>query len=319
MRSLPRLILVLLGIVLITAAAAPALKLATDAGVKRSRGVAKALHYKDGTYDFGKVLRRAMMAAAVLLLVWQRRKLRIAERVAGAFRPWRSAPRRLAVGFAIGLVSLAIYTAVQWLSGARAFEPNVSQGALVVGGKLLKYLLAAAAIGVAEEVLFRAFLVRAFAEGTTLAGGVLLSSLLYSLLHFFKGAYPVAPDGVLHPLIGVKVLEAFAAPLVSASVVNDLPEIVGLFLTGVVLAVAMVRSGNLYASIGLHAGWVFAIKTSKLLLAREVTGMTWLFGQSGGAGGVLSWAMLLGVLVAVLFFYRRRNGRFGPRGGEGAG
>jgi membrane protease YdiL (CAAX protease family) len=287
-----------------------------DAGVERAPWIAKQLRYKEGVYDFSKVVRRALMVAAVVLFAWQARRLKIAARARSAFLPPEKALRRLLSGFLLGLVSLSLYTTIQWLAGARVVELNLSQGALVVAGKLAKYMVSALAVGVAEELLFRAILVPAFAEGTGAVFGVSASSFLYSILHFFRGSYHVVPDGRLDALIGLRVLGRFAHPLVSSEIVPNLPEVVGLFLTGVVLAVALVHTGKIYLSIGLHAGWVFVLKASKLLLEREVVHTQWLFGAGGGAGGVLSWAMLLGVLAIIVWRYPCK-GRSAAGAGDG--
>lgn len=325
-----RVLILLLATLVITIVVAPFLKLVCDYGVRHYRFAQRQLRYQEpnkrrkptaaeagarpGTYDFGKAVRRVLMIVVIVLFVWQRKKLHVRALTVSAFREPRKGGRRFLAGFALGMASLTLYVVVQWMAGAREVQLNVSQGPLVVGGKVGKYLFSSVSVGVVEEVLFRAFLIQAFMEGLTIQGAIGLSSFIYSILHFFRGGYHVMPDGVFDSLVGAKVLAVFVHGIFSSEIVKDIPEVIGLFLTGTVLAVAFVRTGSLYLSMGLHAGWVFVLKLSKLFLRREVLVSQWFFGQSGSAGGILSWIMLIVLWIFITRVFRdEKEGLLGQR------
>ncbi len=78
------------------------------------------------------------------------------------------------------------------------------------------------------------------------------------------------------------------------------PTLVGIFLVGVVLSYACLRTNSLYFAIGLHAGWIVLIKTNILLFDHVGTNLRWLFGDSKVVTGVLGW----GLLIVTLFLVR---------------
>ena len=75
------------------------------------------------------------------------------------------------------------------------------------------------------------------------------------------------------------------------------------------MSYAFMRTGSLYLSIGLHAGWVFGIKTIKVYGNYTREGLGWLFGStdpkfvSGGA----TWVGFLVVGLMVFWFTRKRQ------------
>jgi len=88
------------------------------------------------------------------------------------------------------------------------------------------------------------------------------------------------------------------------------PGLIGLLLIGIVLSYAFVRSGTLYLSIGLHAGWVIAIKTVRVFGDYRAEDLGWLFGSSDPkiVSGVVTWVGIILVGVAVHWFTRNRAG-----------
>ena len=79
---------------------------------------------------------------------------------------------------------------------------------------------------------------------------------------------------------------------------------VTLFLAGGILGLAFARTGALYLPIGIHAGWVFTLKTYAALT--DPTGpRTWWSG-AGLVDNALVWPILLGLLAFVAQRCRRR-------------
>ena len=55
---------------------------------------------------------------------------------------------------------------------------------------------------------------------------------------------------------------------------------IGLLLIGIVLSYAFLRTGTLYLSIGLHAGWIISIKTVRVFGDYRRESLGWLFGST---------------------------------------
>ncbi len=131
-------------------------------------------------------------------------------------------------------------------------------------GKLLgKVLIPAVAAPLVEEWLFRGVLLGLWLRFAKPAAACVGTSLLFAFVHFLK-----PPDGSLlldptHVFSGFellgKILLHFTDPLFFVT------DFATLFVVGLILAWARVRTGALWFSIGLHAGWVAAFKGFNLL------------------------------------------------------
>jgi hypothetical protein len=73
------------------------------------------------------------------------------------------------------------------------------------------------------------------------------------------------------------------------------------------LSYALVRTGNLYLSIGLHGGWVIGLKTIRIFGDFTRQDLGWAFGSTDPkiVSGVVTWIGILLVAVAVHWFTRK--------------
>lgn len=311
------LLLILVSTVVGAAVLLPLLKVATDYALTHSDALDHVLKFKarsaDGvpTYAMGRVLRRFLMVTVLVLLVAFRRRLAIGSIAKSGLRLGRGWGKELGLGAGLGVGSLALFLVL--LVGLGACGRGAEEAPLAQ--VLLKALGTACAVGLLEEVLFRGFVLRSLARGLGVRQGLVWSSALYSILHFFR-AKVYAPVG-FDPWIGLKTLAACFAPIAREPMVladpsrwneSILPGTVGLFLVGVVLGVAALRSGRLWVSIGLHAGWVFVLKTKGLMVARAGNDLRWLYGDSKVVTGVLGWAFLLGLWVLLVWLLPANDG-----------
>ena len=76
-----------------------------------------------------------------------------------------------------------------------------------------------------------------------------------------------------------------------------IPGFLNLTLAGIILGLAYQRTGNLYFSIGLHAGWIFWLKFYGLVTLSAGQGNTWLWGTEMMTDGWLTLPMLLATLL----------------------
>ncbi|PYM12526.1 MAG: hypothetical protein DME18_11220 [Verrucomicrobia bacterium] len=197
--------------------------------------------------------------------------------------------RRLAAGFALGFASLACVAGIALAAGARGVNPEVSSGRWI--GTVAGAALTAAIVAVVEEILFRGAIFGALRRTCRWPIALLISSGIYALVHFFSK--PRSPDEI-NWASGLALLPAMLRGFIDPEQV--VPGFFNLTLAGALLALAYQRTGNLYFSIGLHAGWIFWLKSAGLL-TREVAGANVWFWGTGKlidgwlATGVLSLAL----------------------------
>ncbi|HEX9443395.1 MAG TPA: CPBP family glutamic-type intramembrane protease [Candidatus Binatia bacterium] len=107
-------------------------------------------------------------------------------------------------------------------------------------------------------------------------------------------------------MAGVRFLVGNLQPFLNPPAI--LPGLVGLFLIGLVLSYALLRTRSLYLSIGLHAGWVFGIKTLSLYGDFNRADLGWAFGAKPKiVSGVVTWIGILLVGAAVHFMTRKNK------------
>ena len=235
-----------------------------------------------GSYDFGRIYRRLLLLLTLFLGALGRKWLGpISLRGIGAgSRP----ARQLGSGFMLGCFSFALFLAIFILLGERSLAPAVPADWSWRAGRALTSALV---VGVVEETIFRGYLLGGFLRDGSRFGAVVWGSALFSAVHFLRAPVPVTPG--LHLGVGLQALGAHFRPL-------GRPEVffpfIGLLLLGMLLAYAYLWTDSLPFAIGLHAGWVFLVKTAGLLL-REPTGIEWLYGEQGVLAGAVGWTLLL--------------------------
>ena len=194
---------------------------------------------------------------------------------------WRGAgQRQFLVGIVGGLAALGLLLAVGLASGSCTLHLTPDQRKLWL--VLLGFLPAAPLVGLLEELAFRGFL----------------------LQHLMDWSRPMAVviSSALYAVVLLKTTWTDATPR----------ELFGLFLLGVVLAVATLRTGQLYLSIGLHAALAYGARVNKVLIEFSDASSGWLVGTSRLVNGIASWVVL--VIIGAIVVWRTQPQR---RGGTG--
>ncbi|MFN6482127.1 MULTISPECIES: type II CAAX endopeptidase family protein [unclassified Nostoc] len=176
----------------------------------------------------------------------------------------------LALGFVLGVVSLAIVFSGQLGLGWCSFEKSNLKLLLPI---LLPIFLIALLVGGIEELVFRGFLFTELAQDYPVWLAAAISSLIFALLHLVWEQRETAP------------------------------QLPGLWLMGIVLVLARFASGgNLGLAWGLHAGWIWAIATIDTAELITYTGIVsdWFTGKHkkplAGLAGIIC-VLVTGVII----------------------
>jgi membrane protease YdiL (CAAX protease family) len=198
-------------------------------------------------FAFQKYFNRGVLLAAVALLWPLVRWLGIRNWRPPAFRRDALWKGRLWSGFWIGAGAMGLLGGVLWAAGVYGFQ-RVPEG-----GAVLSVAGSAVAVSLLEEALFRGALTGLLLRGMGAAAALWWTSGLFALVHFLKPdpAVKVAEVGWFS---GFELLphsfHQFAKPLLFLGGFGTLLTL------GLVLGLALQRTGSLWMGIGFHAGLV---------------------------------------------------------------
>ena len=156
----------------------------------------------------------------------------------------------VAFGFLLGFGSLACVALLAVSLGGRSFNPAHSNAQMM--GHVLSAALAAIIVSILEELVFRGALFGILRKVQSWPKALVLSSAVYALAHFLRKADSPGPIDWLSGLALLPKMFQGGPPLI--------PAVFTLFVAGAILALAYQRTGALFFSMGLHAGWIFWLK-----------------------------------------------------------
>jgi membrane protease YdiL (CAAX protease family) len=172
-----------------------------------------------------------------------------------------------------------------------------SGGISPVFGILFWFFGIGLAVGWSEELAFRGYLLQNMKDGMGIWWAVLLSCMLYGLLHMSNPNSSIL-SGVLIAIIGF------------------------------VRIFGWLRTGQLWLSIGMHAGWDFfqgsifgftvsGMKTESLI-KHTTSGASWITGGSFGpeAGILVIPVVILGLIIMYVWTGKRENTPWKEKKGE---
>ena len=256
-------------------------------------------------YPFSRIFNRTFMISGIVLFFFCRRFLHIGKFSELGLISLSKGYRDLLIGWimAVGSMALLIVT----MSVADVFTPFFRLSLADSLGRCASALASGVFAGVLEEIFFRGILFKGLLDSGRPVRAFVLANLFYSLLHFVKPgeAYFVnefdAAAGFRH------LLFTFSPFLHPASL---LAGIFGLFLIGLVLSYAYLRTGNLYMAIGLHGGWVFSLKMIRVFGDFTRDDLGWMFGSTDPkiVSGVVTWIGIAIVWCLVYTLTRERTG-----------
>lgn len=216
--------------------------------------LAGALAAEAGKADFQRYFNRAVLVVALSLIWPVARLLRLRRGEIPGLRPQAGDLADMAAGFlmAAGLLLAMGY----YLLHAGVFRQNPKAD---WPDLLIAAAVAAAAVALLEEFFFRGAITGIVARALSPRATLAFVAVLFAVLHF------------MHPPEDLRIADAevgawtgFRLSWLMLAQVASLEAFTGAFLTLFVVALllgwARMATGRLWLGIGLHAGWVFALK-----------------------------------------------------------
>jgi uncharacterized protein len=237
---------------------------------------------------FHRFLDRSLLGLAVLGVWPLARSAGMANWADLGFVKHKQAPLDFLRGFALGWASLAWVALLAVVCHARIWIPSHSSAG--IGRHLLNATVSALLVAILEELLFRGALFGLLRKSMPWPAALAVSSAIYSLAHFIGSAELPGPVHWDSGLVLLGEMFRQSPPLI--------PSFFTLFVVGAILALAYQRSGALYLSIGLHAGWIFWLKSYRLLLQQTGPGQPF-WGSDNLIDGWVSLLVLIVVFVLV--------------------
>lgn len=201
--------------------------------------------------------------------------------------------KNLFSGLLLGFVSLAIVAGMAVGFGERALAQNLTAHKIV--GTIFSATATAAMVATLEEILFRGGIFGGLRRVLYWPFALVISSVIYAIVHFFQRA---ELTGAITWNSGLSLLPKMLAGFADFHAL--VPGFFNLTLAGILLGLAYQRTGNLYFSIGLHAGWIFWLKIYGAFTTDVPNVATWFWGTGKLDDG---WLPFL-VLVATLFIFK---------------
>ena len=199
---------------------------------------------------------------------------------------WRCFGWGLVLGF--GSLALVVIAGLTVEARVLVFDRTIWQ----ITAHLAPAGLSAAVVALIEEVLFRGAIYGALRRSMQWQTALVFSSLFYALVHFFQRPEP--PDSVGW-VSGLALLPRMMRGF--GDVHQLLPAFLSLSVAGVLLGLAYQRTGNLLFSIGLHAGWIFWLKSYAFLTNEGQGANVWFWGSGKLIDGWFSFFVMSAVLI----------------------
>jgi membrane protease YdiL (CAAX protease family) len=217
-------------------------------------------------YDFESYFHRALLVAALVLLWPLIRSLQIRSRQDLELEKNPRWSRDVVAGFLLSTVPLLCCGAILIATPIFSIRGTINWPG--VG----KVVAAAAVVPIIEEAFFRGLVLGTLLRSGRQTMSILLTSALYSVVHFLKAPEQTSPD--------VTWISGFNSIAHAFGQFTN-PLLVGagfttLFLVGWILAEARLLTRSLWLPIGLHAGWILTAGVFNKVVLRQQMILPWL-------------------------------------------
>ncbi|MCW0218353.1 MAG: CPBP family glutamic-type intramembrane protease [Prosthecobacter sp.] len=202
---------------------------------------------------FTRYFNRAVLLCAIAFIWPFLRWVKLDRSLLPTWKPILLGLKQWALGFilAAGLLLTLGFIFLQMGAYQLRTDPNWL--------KLSEPITAALGAGAVEEFFFRGLLLGLLLRTMSVRGALLAGTFIFAIVHFMKPpeGWQIA-DSEVTWTSGFLVLRQIAAGFGDVDFL--LAEFATLFAVGWVLAQVRMKTGALWAGIGLHGGWVFGLK-----------------------------------------------------------
>ncbi len=239
--------------------------LAESAATRDLPGLIEWFAASCGRAKLGRFYDRSLLFSALVLLPFASRRIKRLRAIAdpGSEVPrtrhaWKSAATQILTGCLIAGTILWGLGFILDLAGAYTPKDELPR----VGKLFSKVFLPAVGASLVEEWLFRGILLGLWLRFSRPFSACLGSALLFSFLHFLKPPAGAVITDPTHALAGFQLLGGILLHFTDPRFF--VADFASLAVVGLILAWARVRTGALWFSIGLHAGWIMVFKAYNL-------------------------------------------------------
>ena len=199
-------------------------------------------------------------------------------------------------GFVVGIVLVALLATGQLAASTVVIAPRETLSPFVALKWIASALAAAGSVSFIEEVVFRGVILRMFYTATRLPWlALILSAVFFAYVHFKAGG--LAKLGTVDWESGWVAAYWTLMGIIPGFELN---RFLGLSLLGMVLGALTLRTGSLWAAIGVHGGLVFGILVYHQLAHSVGPGQ----GFWGGTSLIDGWAASAALSLLLLIIAR---------------
>lgn len=218
-------------------------------------------------YGFRSFFHRGLLIAGLAFLWPLLRSLRIKGWRDLGLQPNRRWKNDLGAGVSFAVLPLALVAVGLVVAGIYEVRsvPRWSG--------LWQVALAAVFVPLIEEAFFRGFLLGVLQRNGHALVALLLSSGLYSIVHYLKAPDRAVTEVQWNSSFGL-LAEAFHS--FQAEPLPTIAACLTLFVLGLIMGDARLRTRSLWLPVGLHAGWVFANGAFTKIARHEIDFLPWI-------------------------------------------
>lgn len=209
----------------------------------------------DLPWPYSRVYNRVILLTTIVALFLARKSLHLQS--LGTFIrgvPLRQQLKQLSLGLVVSASTALV--ALVWVVEAGTLRWADQGWPFLLEKFVLKALPTALVVSVLEEVLFRGVFFRVLREQWSFLWAAILSSFVYAFVHFIEPDRSFVFPGWSWNM-GLSYLGHVLGRIFDPAI---LPALLCLTAVGVVLSLAVERSRSIASAIGLHAGWILAMK-----------------------------------------------------------
>lgn len=217
---------------------------------------------------FTRYFNRAVLICA-LAFIWPFiRWVRLDRSLLPVWRPFGLGFKQWLLGFCLAAGLLLLLGFLFLKMGAYQLRPSPSWF------KFSEPITAALGAGIIEEFFFRGLLLGLLLRTMTVRWALIAGTFVFAIVHFMKPpeGWQIA-DAEVTWTSGFLVLRKIAEGFGDVDFL--LAEFATLFAVGWVLAQARMKTGALWAGIGLHGGWIFGLKYFSALTRHQEGWLPW--------------------------------------------